>query len=66
MTKIKTNHKCDRCGREQQYREECDHCGRRVCKACIKNSKRASATRRAIICKDCWGDSVKRKKHKQA
>ena len=66
MATTKMNHKCERCGDEQQYREECAYCGRKVCQACIKNSKRASANKRAVICKDCWGDSEKRKKHKRA
>ncbi|PIO03854.1 hypothetical protein COT57_00250 [Candidatus Micrarchaeota archaeon CG09_land_8_20_14_0_10_55_25] len=65
MTKIKMSHKCERCGREAQYREACNHCNRKVCQSCIKNSKRTS-TGRAIICKDCCGDSAKRKKHGQA
>jgi len=33
--------------------------------ACIKSSKRASKIRRAVICKDCWGNSDTRFKYKR-
>ncbi|MFA4946640.1 MAG: hypothetical protein WC607_03845 [Candidatus Micrarchaeia archaeon] len=61
----KSELKCDRCGRESQYLEYCNYCKRKSCMACIKSSKRASKIRRAVICKDCWGNSDTRFKYKR-
>ncbi|MBI3588459.1 hypothetical protein HY095_04655 [Candidatus Micrarchaeota archaeon] len=62
----KRNLKCERCGRDAYYMEKCDYCSRNVCRPCQKSSLTASKTERKVICRDCWGDTKKRKAFKSA
>ncbi len=58
--------KCGRCGKDAYYLEECNYCKREVCRNCQKSSLTASKTVRLVICKDCWGDTKKRREFKSA
>ena len=58
--------KCERCGKEEHYLEQCMGCSKYACRACQKASKSASKIRRLIICKTCWTAIPKRRKWEQA
>ncbi|MEK6923915.1 MAG: hypothetical protein AABW54_01595 [Candidatus Micrarchaeota archaeon] len=58
--------KCERCGKDAYYAEECDYCNKKVCRNCHKASATASKTSRKVICKGCWSNMPKRKKFKSA
>ena len=55
---------CERCKREIYKTEACNYCSRKICLECIKASQKASKLSRLVICKDCWGDMVKRTAYK--
>jgi len=57
---------CDRCGKPAYILEGCEFCKRKLCKECIKSSKRIKKLRRMVICRDCWGKMDLRTKFKQA
>ena len=56
--------RCERCGEEVRYIEPCRYCERRICRKCIKSSKRPKKIGRVVICKDCWGNLKKRAQYK--
>ncbi len=52
--------KCERCKKEDHLVENCHGCKRGICRACNKSSKHKHDNKRAVICKDCWGNIPKR------
>lgn len=59
-------HTCERCKKQTHKLDRCNYCERLMCEDCKKSSKRASKTKLAFICKDCWSDLAKRTKFKSA
>jgi len=57
--------RCERCSEPSDYLEVCDSCNKRVCRKCVKSSRRATKHERRVICKDCWTSVAKRKKFKE-
>ena len=56
---------CERCGREMHSYNTCDYCHKKICYACLKSSKKVSQTKKAFICKDCWGNMRSRQGYKR-
>lgn len=61
-----TNVICERCADETTEPQKCMGCGKKLCRKCIKSSKKLHKMERIVICKDCWGDMKKRSAFKVA
>jgi len=56
---------CERCKEEIYAFEIRNYCDRKICRSCVKSSRRPEKKIRLVICKDCWSNNAKRLMYKR-